>query len=92
VTFTIPDTQAPVITITAPTKADTFTTASNPIKLSGNASDDRGLDKISWTSSSGSNGTATGTANWAVEAIHLTEGANVITITAIDTKWQPSHG
>jgi len=85
VMYTIPDTTAPVVTITAPTSADTFATENNRITLSGNASDDRGLDKISWTSSSDSSGTAKGTDNWVVDAIHLTEGSNVITITAIDT-------
>ncbi len=86
VMYTIPDMVAPMVTITSPTSADIFATVSNLITLSGNASDDRGLEKITWTSSSGSSGTATGTDSWTVASIKLAEGPNVITITAVDTK------
>jgi hypothetical protein len=71
VMYTIPDTVAPVVTITAPTSADAFTSENSQISLSGTASDDRGLQQITWTSSTGNSGTASGTDNWSISGINL---------------------
>jgi hypothetical protein len=84
VMYTIPDTVAPVVTITAPTSADAFTSGNSQISLSGTASDDRDLQQITWTSSTGNSGTASGTDNWSISGINLAEGVQILTITAKD--------
>ena len=63
---------------------ETYTTESDQITIAGTASDDHNLQQITWSSSTGTNGVASGTDNWAIDAIELVEGANVITVTATD--------
>jgi hypothetical protein len=80
----IPDTTAPVVTISEPTADTIFNTFQASINISGTASDDIGVTQIEWWSSAGAGGTAAGTSNWDVDTIYLIEGENVITITARD--------
>ena len=80
-----PDATAPVIAITTPTDTDRYTTSNPRVGLAGSASDDRSLQQISWTSSSGASGVATGTDSWSIEAIDLVAGDNQITVTATDS-------
>ena len=78
------DTTDPVVTITAPTSSTTYGTQSDSINLSGTSSDDTGTSSVTWSSSRGPSGTATGTSNWSAAGISLSEGTNVLTLTAKD--------
>ena len=78
------DTTVPEISITAPSSNDFFTAQSTTINLAGTASDNDSLQQITWSSSTGANGVASGTTNWSVPGIILAEGQNVITVTATD--------
>ena len=82
--YTPPDTMLPVVTITTPTRDDLFNTASSSISLAGTAGDDGGLSQITWHSSNGASGIATGTNEWSIDDINLAIGHNIITITATD--------
>jgi hypothetical protein len=70
------------------------------LTLSGTANDDDAIQYVSWSSSTGAAGTAQdtwqitsgsvpsgyqGQTNWSIPSIPLAQGANVITITAVDT-------
>lgn len=85
VVYTIPDNLAPVISITSPTANESFTAANNQIDLSGSAEDTGGIEKITWTSSIGGNGIASGTTSWTVSGIELAEGITKITVKATDS-------
>ena len=85
VVYTAPDTIAPTVTITSPVDENTYTTGSPTIAIAGTASDDQGLQQVTWTSSTGGSGAASGTTNWSINTINLTAGANVITVTATDS-------
>jgi hypothetical protein len=84
VTYTPPDSTAPVATIGAPTSAATYTTTTSSLNVSGTASDSVGVTQVTWANSRGGSGTATGTTAWSVSGITLQGGSNVITITARD--------
>ncbi len=77
------DTVAPVLTITSPTTATTYTTPSATITLGGRASDNAGVTQVSWVNSRGGSGIATGTTSWTT-GITLQSGSNVLTVTARD--------
>jgi hypothetical protein len=78
------DNKRPTVKITAPTSSSTFATKTSPLGLGGTASDNVGVTQVTWSSSRGGSGTATGTANWLVNGIALQTGANVLTVTARD--------
>jgi hypothetical protein len=78
------DPTPPVVTITGPTGAATFTASSGTLVLSGTASDNVGVTQVTWTNSRGGSGSATGTASWSTSAIPLQIGSNVLTVTAMD--------
>jgi len=84
VSYTAPDTTAPVVTITSPVTAETYTSTGTSITLAGTASDNDSLKQITWSSSNGTTGFASGTASWSISGIDLAEGQNVITVTATD--------
>ncbi|MEJ0038427.1 MAG: DUF4082 domain-containing protein [Gammaproteobacteria bacterium] len=86
VTYTpaVADTTNPLITITTPVNAATFSTSSATLALGGTSSDNVGVTQVTWTNSVGGSGTATGTANWSAASIALTSGLNTITVTARD--------
>jgi len=84
-TVTISDTIAPTVAITSPTTAGTYETADALITISGNASDDVGVSRVTWANSAGGSGTAIGTATWSISGISLIEGKNIVTVTATDT-------
>ncbi len=90
VSFTAPDTQAPVITITTPTDNGTFTTNSSQASLSGTADDDQSLKQVTWSSSTGAGGIANGTLSWSIPGINLALGTNTITVTAVDSSGNKS--
>jgi hypothetical protein len=77
------ETGAPVVTITNPTTAATFSTSGATLALAGTASDDIAVTQVSWANNRGGNGTATGTANWSASVV-LQSGSNILTVTARD--------
>ena len=78
------DTTAPLVAITSPVSAETYTTENATIAIAGTASDDHNLQQVTWSSSNGNSGTANGTTNWSISEIPLIEGDNVITVSATD--------
>jgi hypothetical protein len=83
-TIVASDTTAPFVTITGPTSAATYTTATSAMTLSGTGSDDVGVTQVTWVSDRGGSGTAAGTTSWTSGVMTLQSGQNVITITARD--------
>ena len=83
-TATMTDGQAPVVTITSPTSAATFSTGSENVALGGTASDASGVTQVTWANDKGGSGIASGTTSWTVPSVALKAGANVITVTARD--------
>jgi glucose/arabinose dehydrogenase len=80
----IPDTIAPQVAITAPTSASAFDTVSSPLTLAGTASDTTQVTQVTWTSSAGGSGSASGTTSWSIAGLVLAPGANSFTVTAHD--------
>jgi len=78
------DLKTPTIEFLVPTNADSYDSADAAIDMAGTALDDMEVSAVSWGSSHGASGMATGTANWAISEIPLTEGENIITVTATD--------
>ena len=78
------DTAAPVVTISSPTSAATYSTAVATVSLSGTASDSVGVTQVTWVNNRGGSGTATGATSWTVPSIALQTGANLLTVTARD--------
>jgi len=82
------DTTPPAITITAPTTAGpSYDTTNASVTVSGAATDNAGLTRISWSNSNGGSGSqpVSGTNANASFNIALLSGSNVITLTALDT-------
>jgi hypothetical protein len=80
------DPAAPLVAITLPTTAISFTTGTSSITLGGTASDDVGVASVSWASDqavSPNADVATGTTAWTA-SVPLVPGSNVISITATD--------
>jgi hypothetical protein len=79
------DTTKPVVTIKTPTANVSYSTRSSSVKLTGTATDNVGITRVTWANTAnGTSGTATGTASWSVAKITLKIGTNVIIITASD--------
>jgi uncharacterized delta-60 repeat protein/uncharacterized repeat protein (TIGR02543 family) len=72
---------APTVTINNPTSEPSYETDTTPITISGSASDDRSLDRVTINTGDINNGTPE---NWDF-TVDLVEGDNVITVTAKDT-------
>jgi len=77
-----PDTTPPSLSITSPGSSIVEAYADS-ITASGIASDNLGVTSVTWSTSNGNSGTATGTTTWSA-VIPLLEGANMVTITAYD--------
>jgi hypothetical protein len=77
------DTTRPTVAIVSPT-ASTVRTSRASQTLAGTAADDVAVTRVTWKSSTGSRGTASGTAAWTATDIPLAMGTNVLTITARD--------
>ena len=78
----VPPASVPTLSITSPASGGTYTSAAATVTLWGLASADGGIARITWTSSRGTNGTATGTAAWTTGPIALDSGTTTITVTA----------
>ena len=83
-TIPVSDTITPSITISSPTAGGTYDSSNSSISLAGSASDNIGVTRVTWRNSAGGSGTASGTESWSVTGISLSEGNNVITVTAQD--------
>ena len=73
------------LAITAPVSASEMDTTDASVSLSGIASSDLGIYKVSWSNDRGNKGVASGTASWQTGSIDLELGENEITVTAEDT-------
>jgi hypothetical protein len=84
------DTVAPLVKITSPASTSVLSYAAS-IKLTGTASDNIGVVSVTWTTSTGKSGTATGTTNWTAD-VALFIGTNSIAVRARDlagnTAWR----
>jgi len=78
------DNVAPSIYILNPTSDATFVTNENKISLSGVASDNIAIKQITYSTSTGLTGVATGHEEWSIADVDLAIGDNVITVTAVD--------
>ena len=78
------NTTPPSMVILSPSMTIVATSASS-IVVSGTAQDNVGVAEVTWSSSTGGSGVATGTGNWATGAISLYVGTTTITIYATDT-------
>ena len=79
-----PDETAPSVSILSPTSGDSYQAEQATLTLSGSARDEGGIDQVSWSTSTGQSGTASGTTEWSVSGITLQEGTNTINVTALD--------
>jgi hypothetical protein len=84
VTYTVPDTTVPSISIAAPTSASSYTTTNAAIVVSGSSADNVGITQVTWANDRGGSGTASGATSWSIGSIALQGGTNVITVTARD--------
>ncbi len=78
------DTEAPSIYILTPTSEEMFVTTDETVVISGTASDNGKLKSITYTSSNGRSGEATGLDNWTIQDLELAQGDNRIQVSAID--------
>lgn len=77
------DTTPPTLVITNPASTIVSTNSSS-ITFRGMATDNVGVTAVTWTSSTGTSGAATGTVTWVAAGIPLLVGSNTITIRAFD--------
>jgi hypothetical protein len=86
-----PDTTPPSITVLSPASSN-ISTAASSLVVSGTATDNVGVAKITWSSSTGGSGTATGTNQWATPPIPIYIGTTTVIIRAYDaagnTSWR----
>jgi Matrixin len=79
----VTDTIAPTITLTSPNRTIVQTSLAT-ITVSGVASDNVGVTKVTWQNALSGSGTATGTTNWSAQAIPLFIGNNPLIFKAWD--------
>ena len=84
------DTTPPVIAITEPTTATTYTAPNGSLDLRGTASDNSSVVAIRWSNDRGGSGAAFGTTLWGVNGIGLQTGLNNLTVTAWDVSGNAS--
>ena len=77
------DRESPDLDILFPTEPS-LTVNRPTVSIAGLATDDQEIRSITWTSSAGSNGTASGIRDWSIINIPLNAGPNTIEVTAID--------
>lgn len=86
-----PDTTPPSLTILSPASTNIATSATSLV-VSGTASDNIGVSQVTWSSSTGGSGTATGTNQWTTPAIPIYIGTTTIIVRAYDaagnTSWR----
>ncbi len=81
----------PTIALTSPTTAATYNSASSNLVLTGVASDDSGIARVTFATDKGQIGVATGTTTWSIPSIVLPLGSTTaITVTAHDNSGNSS--
>src|SRR5262249_43251069 len=83
VTYNASDAVKPTLAITSPTTSGLYSASQSVLNVAGSASDNVGVQQITWSNDRGGNGVATGTTSWACN-IALQQGSNEITITDRD--------
>ncbi len=83
VSDTAHDTTAPALTILSP-DSTTPLTSSDSIVVRGTASDNVGVTEVTWFTSTGLSGSATGTNSWVTPPVPLLRGYNSIVVRAFD--------
>ncbi|RKZ76490.1 MAG: hypothetical protein DRR16_30375, partial [Candidatus Parabeggiatoa sp. nov. 3] len=80
------DEEPPTIEITDPqaNKSIGYETIEGFLTLSGTASDNKSVDRVTWENNRANKGTATGTESWNQTDIKLRQGENILTVTAYD--------
>ncbi|HEX7897825.1 MAG TPA: metallophosphoesterase [Planctomycetota bacterium] len=77
------DSTPPLLTVVSPS-ATPYSTTSEPLMVSGDATDNVGVAAVTWSNAAtGESGTASGTSTWSA-SIPLAAGSNAVTITALD--------
>jgi hypothetical protein len=84
------DTTPPMLAITEPTAENKYEASTGSVDLFGSASDNVGVSEVSWVNDRGGSGTASGTTSWSASGIQLSEGDNVLTVTATDASGNQS--
>jgi len=86
-----PDTTPPSITLLSPA-TNNYSTSASALVVSGTTTDNVGVTSVTWATSNGDSGTASGTTNWSTPAIPVYIGSTTIVITAADaagnTSWR----
>ena len=80
----ITDNLDPQIGVTSPTADFSFLSAGEVVTIGGFANDNVEVTKVLWSSSDGQSGVATGTTNWEVQDVQLSNGDNLFTFIAYD--------
>ena len=84
------DMTVPTVTIITPTADSTYTTTNKVINLGGSVYDETsGVSAITWNSSNGESGVASGIVNWSASGINLPIGDTTINVTATDNAGNP---
>jgi hypothetical protein len=79
------DLTPPVVTFDLPAVWETTTSGQPTIHISGTVADDTGVVSVGWENQSGQSGTCTGTSTWDSSQVVLTEGENLVCVTAEDS-------
>lgn len=83
--FTPPsDVTPPTIVLLTPTTGHTYPTSNNIISVTGSASDNIGVDHVTWSNNRSGSGNAIGQTSWSVNNIVLQVGDNILTFRAYD--------
>ena len=86
-------TNSPLLTITSPVNAPTYTTNAATLNLAGTTIDASTLvTSVAWTNSLGGSGTASGTSSWSIANLPLMVGDNLINVTATGTSYSANNG
>lgn len=78
------DRSAPQVQITGPTSEGRFVTNQGSVTINGTASDNQGVTSVTWRTSDGRNGTASGTTSWQISNLSVPEGETTVTVEAKD--------
>jgi hypothetical protein len=96
VTYSTPDVQSPVLTITSPTTGLTFATTASSFTLSGTATDSSGVTGVSWQGPAASGVAVTGgvltNATWTATGLALSAGSNYFSVKAFDVSGNMGSG
>lgn len=86
------DTIPPVVAVLTPTINPTYLTTNSTISVTGSASDNVGIDHVTWSNNRSGNGNAIGQTSWSVNNIALQVGVNILTFISYDTSNNASRG